>query len=386
MCGIHGFVNGKERNNKADDYVKQGFVAGGLRGMDACGIASIDTNSETLAWQKLPVSGAVFITDKLAAKLITSAMTAKTITIGHTRQATSGGLEVSSAHPFYINSVYHENFTREMIGVHNGSLSGWNHKKGASNYDVDSEWALNRIFDDGEDAFSEFNGPFCFVWWDSLEPDVLNIALNKDRTMHVAFTTKGSMVYASEAGMLHWLCQRNEIALDGPVLKLASDHWYKFCVDDLKSFTKEKLQEVKVSSNYNRHTGSYKTNVEKVSEILKLTHSTAGEQGAKDTRTNNKSSVTVFPDEILKAKNVCLMNRKAKFFPLNDTDDGGVEGMVTTDNGGEFIGIIRCFPPSMAYVANKTSWDVSIIGVQDDGRDIVAVCSRPYNVPVSMAH
>src|SRR6478736_1702769 len=132
MCGIHGFVTGKKRNNNADDYVKQGFVAGSLRGMDSSGMASIKPKDKSVSWQKLPIMGPFFIGDKFAQGLMREASTPNTITICHTRAATAGGVGISEAHPFQVEGAVDDkgNF-RELIGVHNGTLTFWQSKKNA---------------------------------------------------------------------------------------------------------------------------------------------------------------------------------------------------------------------------------------------------------------
>lgn len=246
MCGIHLFINGKNRSNKADDFIAQGFVTNMLRGTDSSGIVGIDAEKGDLTLQKLPISGMYFPQDKLAQSLIKRAGYKNHLTICHTRAATLGAISQPNAHPF-VASDYEEGTgacTRELVGVHNGTLVNWKSKKDANLYDVDSEWAMNHILDNGIDAFKDFDGAFCMAWWDSDDWLTLNIARNDQRPLFIAFVEGGGMAGASEAGMLAWLLERNQMKLDGPIRELEAGQLYKFEVTDPKAFTKQALPAV----------------------------------------------------------------------------------------------------------------------------------------------
>ena len=68
--------------------------------------------------------------------------------VGHVRHATAGSVTDDNAHPFVVQGK-----TGEVVGVHNGSLTGWRPTTGTSPHEVDSEWALKLIADKGVDAF-----------------------------------------------------------------------------------------------------------------------------------------------------------------------------------------------------------------------------------------
>lgn len=376
MCGIHGFICGKKRNNNGDDFVRQGFVAGSLRGADSSGMASITTDKWKTEWQKLPVSGPMFIGDKFANDLIRRASNPNTITICHTRAATQGGIGLSEAHPFLVEGENPDDTARELIGVHNGTLTGWQSKKYGNEYKVDSEWALNHIFDNGMKAFEDFNGAFAFVWWDSNDMSVLNIALNNERPMHVVFTDDDGMAFASEAGMLYWLCERNNIKMKGKVLRLVAGYRYQFDANNLAAYNKEKLPAAKgyaTTTTTSRYTGysttSYKSDTEKVDELLK---SLAG---------NNKSAgVSVFTAEVNNARDLMLLSKKAKFQPIQHSDDEKhIEGLVTMEDGTEYAGVIRNVADLYVF-GPATVWDVTVVGAKDDGTNIEVITSRPHGI------
>ncbi len=373
MCGLHGFIVGSKRNGNADDFMKNGFVAGSLRGMDSSGLALITTSgtSPSYKYQKLPVSGTHFITDKYANSLLLKAANPYTMALGHTRAATSGTIGISEAHPFFVEEEDANGAVRELVGCHNGTLTSWQSKTDAKHYSVDSEWALNRIFDAGLEAFKEISGAFCFVWWDSKDAMTLNFALNDQRDMYVAFTEDDGMAYASEGGMLYWLLERNKVKLKGSVLKLTAGYHYKFTTDKLLEYSKEVLPKPPVATynNTNYNNNSYNTpHTDKVTALL--TRLKAG-------KSTKPTKPSVRPAEILEAKNHNIMGRKASFIPMSlDSTSGDLIGTAILPNGMEFEAIIN-----NAYdvdIEKSDDWTVNIIGLDTSGIIPTAICSIPY--------
>lgn len=372
----------------AEDFLAQGFVAGSLRGKDSSGIALIETISEQVDFQKLPIPGMYFIQDTAAQQLLSDANDPLTIAICHTRAATSGKIGLNQAHPFLIEGE--EDNPREIIGVHNGTLNSWYNHKLSKYYNVDSEWALALIYNEGMKAFEEFRGAYCFVWWDSENSQVLNIALNDQRPMHIAFTTTGSMAYASEPGMLYWLLERNGLNLDGPILKLASDYWYKFNVNDLKNFTKEELPAVRTVSNY-QAPSSFPTRTSTMENVGRVISRAIAEQ-AKSTSNNlvlvsdtPKPSVTM--EEVEQAKALGLSNMRGSFIPtFADPNANEVWGAFVYNGTDEIEAVIRNVVD--LPINPDETWDTTVIGMVDDGLSITAICSKPRIalVPETMLH
>lgn len=369
MCNIHGVVTSKHVG-KAEEYMRDGFFAGQLRGTDSSGMAVVDTQKADVEMQKLPVCGSMFNTDRVAQRLMKQSMSANVISIGHLRAATAGAIKYSNAHPFYIADQ-----GKELVGVHNGTLNGWHGKKDAKFYEVDSEWALNHIFSEGFDAFEDISGAFCFVWWESTDQHALQIALNDQRTMHVGFLEQGGMVYASEAGMLHWLCERNNLTLkNGEVLKLTAGNWYRFPVDDPEKYTKKELPKSKTTT-YNGYygqsttTGSsyvYKTEVEKVEEVV-----VAALAKLKAT----VPSVTL--KEAKQAQEEGVHTARGTFSPFSfDPELGELWGSFKTGDK-EYMAVIR---NSADLMFNEdTLMEVSCLGVllDEKNKEPTLVCSKP---------
>lgn len=373
MCGISGIMTGNARLQAASSYVKDSLVAGSLRGMDSTGLASIGMKTGLFEWQKLPVNGSMFVTDKVASRLASEASVANTLTLAHTRAATTGAVSYNNAHPFVVEGELADGSYRELVGVHNGSLTSWKQKKFAVRYDVDSEWALNHIYDNGAEAFEDFDGAFCFVWWDSVNKSEVNFALNDLRPMHIAFLTDGSMAFASEPGMLAWLLERNNAKVDGNILCLTAGFHYKFDVANPKDFTKEPIAKYKAPvyayhGTANRSTSSYTSSYTSVTAKME----------ALVAKTKLDSRPFVTKDEVERATHEQIQGMKGLFSPsYYDESLKELYGTFTYNTGTgdtEIFSTIRC--------ASNLSWTVtsifhvSILGVADDASSTV-VCSYP---------
>jgi asparagine synthetase B (glutamine-hydrolysing) len=427
MCGLHGIVTTDKRVANADDFIAEGFVTGSLRGTDASGIASIDMVQGQVELQKLPVSGPFFTGDKYARKLILAASSNYQITMCHTRASTSGPSGINAAHPFIVED---ETTNRVLVGCHNGTLSGWSTKEDGAKFNVDSEWALNRIFKKGADAFKEFNGAYCFTFWDSDLPNCLHIALNDERPMFVAFSEEGCMAYASELGMLWWLMERNKIKIKGKALKLVGRNWYTFNADTpstLEKWHKQELPAAQVvttartqGSTYSHYgTGyTYESHAEKVDKVLQKIStgqtsqpnqaliamsqaSTAANGGIVEVNPDEyadnpldgeyrivnedlvagKSTRVVITnaDEIKLARQMDLMGVEGDFVPTRyDEQTGEMGGYWTSESRiDEFNAVIRKANDLEHDIHPYSLWKVKLIGLNDTGNELIAVCSKP---------
>lgn len=387
MCGIHGFFTGKSNVSGASGFVSDGFVAGSLRGMDSSGIASVDTEGSDIEWQKLPLVGTYFREDKLAKKLINAATDKHQLTICHTRAATSGSVSLNNAHPFYIYAEEGETY-RELVGVHNGSLDNWSSHKTAKTFNVDSEWALNHIYDEGIEAFKDIRGAYVFVFWDSDDAANLNIALNDKRNMFVAFLENGSMAYASEAGMLYWLIERNMMKVKGQLIQLTAGHWYKFPQGDMENFTKEPLpaptaySNLVATPNYHGHSSrshskSVVDNVKDLFTRIKTQLSNVSTETAAGPAVPESTKVaSVTGGEVKKATEFGIRGTLGKFITsFYDADEQTLHGTFVYDGSTELDGIMR--NAKEVRWTNDIALPVSAIGLIDDGREIIIVVSKP---------
>lgn len=209
MCGLSGFLSGESSwvgLTGVNKFMEQAAEVGKLRGEDSTGMFQVKKD-KSVNVHKLALPGDVFASTKQAQKLF-STTDSTVCTIMHHRAATRGAVNYDNAHPFE-----HSDSDRYLVGAHNGSLNNWKTKHDGINFDVDSDYALYRIFQEGEKAFSSLNGAYTFVWWES--DGKLRIVCNGERPFAFAFIhKKNAMLMASEAGMLWWLAARNGIEID----------------------------------------------------------------------------------------------------------------------------------------------------------------------------
>lgn len=223
MCGIAGVLNAVYQKDSGC-FIRDSMVAGMLRGVDSTGVMQMDRGGKIYV-HKEAVPGAYFLSSKITQQFVDDVCKSP-INVVHTRAATQGVINKDNAHPFIV----HKPNKHPLVGVHNGSLyAGWKTRVSAKGFEVDSHWALTMIAEHGIDAFRQIHGPFCFVWTDAEHKGKLFIARNSGRPMHVVFSEgRKSMYFASEAGMLHWLTERNNIKTETDILVLAPERLYEF--------------------------------------------------------------------------------------------------------------------------------------------------------------
>ena len=394
MCGIHGFINGKTKAEiNTDDFIKSAFVANMLRGTDSSGMAVVNTNGfRDVA--KIPMAGMYLPSHKQAAALISKARQTNTASMCHVRAATSGSITYDNAHPFYIT----DDDGNEIVGVHNGTLNNWASKEGGKDYNVDSAWALSRILTEKVDAFEEFSGAFAFVWWTSEKPGVLNMARNKERPLFVALTEDDNLVYASEAGMIHWLCERHRIKLKGSIKELEEDRWYEFDIENPSKFTKSNALPKQKTTTYRGGSGSsyygtggsnhnyHQTTIEKLDRIFAdIRAEGSGVQLTLVSNQDNPATDLVTKDEVEDAHHMDVLGCKGVFTAVGADDKSGYlygsfEGEEYT---GETSAVMRDVPEDIDW-SSGGSWTVKVQGLSDSGNDFILIVSRPIGAPIGV--
>lgn len=241
MCGIVFAIN-KPFASGTTGFMRDALIASQVRGMDSTGIFQVDDKGMVES-HKMPVCASIFIKNSVGDRIISQTGN-RILTVGHVRAATHGSVSEQNAHPF---KAFREDGSY-IIGVHNGTLQGWKFKKDASEYEVDSHWAMHMLATEGMDAFEHFTGAFAFVWYDSRDPDNLYIAKNKERPLfYMISRDRRSILGSSELAMLGWVTGRNQIRLPE---KKDPDHTpyyiddgilYKFNLKDIGDFTESKF-------------------------------------------------------------------------------------------------------------------------------------------------
>lgn len=364
MCGVFGILT-KSAEHNADDFITNAFMTSMVRGVDSSGIVNVDLNRESWLLHKLPVAGNHFITDNVTKRYTKYATAAGQITMGHVRAATVGAVSISNAHPFVI-----EGDKADLVGMHNGTLTGWATKPGGNKYSVDSEWALSQIEEKGISAFEEFTGAYAFVWWRNDDKDTLYMARNSERPLAVVFLKSGGMAWASEPGMLYWLLERNTILMDGPVITLEAGQQYSFPVDKPKEFTKQKLPVKSFFSSTNRSNytpRTYNTTIQDVDALIaKAKEATAAPE--------EPLFPVVFEAEVSKAKDYGWYDKEAEFSPVMVDEAGNTIGIAEVE-GVEFDAMLR--GDYTGKYSFNTIWRCRVLGLQDNGRDLNMVMSLP---------
>ena len=203
MCGIWG-ISGKFSTSASDDkFLRQCAMAGTVRGVDATGMIFL-SNKKEVTYLKRAIDGVKFANEifnptKHIGNTITSV-------VGHNRAATIGAISDDTAHPFQGG---------HLIGVHNGTLTGnWrSNLQVAKNTDVDSRGLYKAIAARGIDwVIANVSGALALVWVD-IKTGRTYVYRNAQRPLHyTAHATQQKVYYASEAGMLEWLLNKNNLA------------------------------------------------------------------------------------------------------------------------------------------------------------------------------
>ena len=371
MCGHFGLVNVSSKSRGYSSFIRDAFTTSMLRGTDSSGIAIVDTAYASTEVHKLPVPGCYYVGDRVASRLIREADTVSTVVMCHVRHATVGSVNLDNAHPFEITTQ-----DSTLVGAHNGTLTSWQSRKTAKDFNSDSKWALSRIAEEGADAFEEITGAFTFVWWDSKEPDVLNMARNDERPMWIALLQDGGMAYASEAGMLYWLLERNNIKVE-KMFELEVDKLYKFNVDRPHEYTSSHLP--KYIPTYTANTGTYSYNrntnyaLTHVEKVQRLIDTVIDEAKKEETKKPSQSQPSVTEAEVKEAADIGWLNQEVEFLPLEVLEDGSVSGEVDF-LGALVAGVVRNPDDELEW---NHVWHCKILGINDDGTSMTYVLSQP---------
>ena len=210
MCGLVGVVvkatNGFTR--ATEDSFYQMLYTGALRGDDSTGVVFVENDSSFGIMKEAYASA--YLTTELRTSVKGKSMFARgKAMLGHNRKATVGAVEDSTAHPFVVDN----NFAL----IHNGTLR--NHKDLADTV-VDSEALavhLSKVLIDTpvtEDlniAFGKVNGAYAVAAFNQ-EANKLFLTRNAERPLSYIDTPEG-FFFASEMGMLLWICSRNLTSL-----------------------------------------------------------------------------------------------------------------------------------------------------------------------------
>lgn len=218
MCGIVSYMSQSTTVNKNhEDLLKELLTVDTLRGFDSTGIMYED--KENIYVCKKPMPGFDFVQLRDVKRIIQNAHKSRFI-IGHNRAATVGGVSQATAHPFMFENV---------TGVHNGTLHGNYRNLVKSHQSVDSEYIFAAL-DEAKNAKSvipQLQGSFMLCWYD-IRDDKIHMIRNAQRPYSLGVVKGNRTIFgASEAGMLDWLGERNNVQFE-QIYELTPDQEYVF--------------------------------------------------------------------------------------------------------------------------------------------------------------
>jgi len=333
--------------------------------MDSSGLFQIDKKKAFI--YKKAVSGSDFIQDEKVHPFLRDSDTS-TLTVAHNRAATQGTVSDDNAHPFAVNVGKTNDL---LLGVHNGTLHGWDNSKNVNKREVDSHWAFDLIAKEGADAFEEISGAYSMVWYNTAEPGVLNFARNSLRPMYMLYSKdKRRMLFGSEYQMLGWLAHRNEMdVLTSEIIDLTPGRLYKFNVNKPAEFESSILPsswDNKASTSVYRGSAWAPTDrgdeAKKYTEGFRLllqrgivlaegptTKNDKKETKGKPTRTTTGHGSLVTPEETRVAKACGMKGQEVKFTPdIYDEEENAIYGTIHIEGDTPDVeaGVLRRVSPA----------------------------------------
>ncbi len=229
MCGLVGIYSNSLLTDPEVQLFKNLLLVDQIRGYHATGIIKVDVKDNTAHFHKAALDAVDFLAMESTKDFLNK--NRGHILIGHNRYATMGSKsDHANAHPFNQDHI---------TLVHNGGVDSWGLDQLEGHDDksvaVDSHMVTMTIAKHGiKKAVTEhLSGAFALVWWDSKERS-LNFIRNSDRPLYLASTTSGSLVWASERGMLDVFLKREGRATGyrlEPTMLPVNQH-YKFLFDE----------------------------------------------------------------------------------------------------------------------------------------------------------
>lgn len=209
MCGIVGVVSACANGFS---HKEMGMFAGLLfmdtiRGFDSTGVFGVH-NNKNVVLHKDALHGLDFMRTKEFQSFKTEMLATGKIAVGHNRAATRGTVVDKNAHPFCVDD--------KIVLVQNGTYRG-SHKH-LKDTEVDTEAVAHVISEtpDLTEALNKINASYALAWYNA-ETSTLNLIRNSERPLFIAAFNQKGVVFASEASMIKYAAEREEIKIEEPV-------------------------------------------------------------------------------------------------------------------------------------------------------------------------
>ena len=222
MCGLVGAIG--TLTFKHEKFFKQALLCDTLRGAHATGVCVVKNREANTYKAAMP---AQYFMDLKPADSLLDSITGARVAMGHNRYGTMGNNgNHKNAHPFHHDDI---------ILMHNGTLTS-HYSLTTERFTIDSEAICAAIAIDGAaEVIPKLQGAFALVWYDESD-ETLNFVRNEERELFFATTKLGTMMWASEKGMLKWLLsEERKIGIEyEEITKVPVGKWIKIPVNSLK--------------------------------------------------------------------------------------------------------------------------------------------------------
>lgn len=208
MCGIVGIVSNCSNGFSAKEMAlfSQLLFLDTVRGWDSTGVFGVE-NTKNVVIHKEASHGLDFLRSKEYGEFKTEMIHKGKFVVGHNRAATRGTVVDKNAHPFWVDD--------RIVLVQNGTYKG-DHKK-LKDTEVDTEAVAHVLAETPtvEEALKKINASYAFVWYDA-EAGTLNLIRNTERPLHIAAFHNTGLMFASEASMLVYAAEREDVKITKP--------------------------------------------------------------------------------------------------------------------------------------------------------------------------
>ena len=244
MCGLVGIISGAN-TKRYEDIFYQGLILDTIRGKHSTG-AAIVQDCDAM-YHKNAIPGSDFVETSQFHNMIRNTALNKPVSmLGHNRSATMGKVNKANSHPFEIDNI---------LGMHNGTLRKTG-KLDSIKFDTDSEALFNHIQKHGvNDALNKAEGAYCLVWFDSQENKVFFVRNNERPLFFAKEKDTDTLFYGSEAEMLWWLCNRNNVNIES-TYQIETETLYTFDLG-AKQVSKPYVHKMRVESEYPAYPQEY---------------------------------------------------------------------------------------------------------------------------------
>lgn len=236
MCGLVAIISKNKSGFAFKDKTifLQMLISDMFRGMDSTGCYGINKYGN-LNMIKDASHASLFINKKEANIFFNDFISDYHIVVGHNRKATMGATISENAHPFIEGNI---------CLVHNGTLQ--NHYK-LANRTVDSNAIAAHINEHGyKSMLKNIEGAYALIWYNA-EEKTLYFTRNAERPLHLVETAE-KIYLASEAKMLDWILDRNDINKI-TIQNVPTDKVFKFNLETRKLEAESKPKKAEPPKN-----------------------------------------------------------------------------------------------------------------------------------------